>query len=68
MVSYRKNELLPLKSPPVDEKRRPISRVDMLTITLMLQQPLELLCKVYLRQFSVVNVRGSRQADLSRLN
>lgn len=41
----------------------------MLTITrLVSRQPLELLCKVYLRQFSVVDVRGNRQLDLSCLN
>lgn len=33
---------------------------DMLTITHVLRQPLELLCKVYLKQLSVVDVRGSK--------
>lgn len=37
----------------------------MLAVTLVSRQPLELLCEVYLRQFSVVYVRGNRQLDLS---
>ncbi len=36
----------------------------MLTITLEPRQLLELLCEVYLRQLSVVDVGGSKQLDL----
>lgn len=40
----------------------------MLTIKLLAWQRLEQLYKVYLWQFSVVDVGGSRQRDLSCLN
>lgn len=41
---------------------------DKLNITFVSQQPLELLCKVYLRQLGVVDVRGSSQLDWSCFN